>query len=133
MQTKVVVVLFGQFADVESDRILERSKKRLTTARVKGLLLRHPKDCCQKSKLGDKEGEVLKEKTSKASMTKIVSFRQQLFGASSEHEKSNRTLKRRIAAVTFLRGYFNSYSEGTPERSSEARFYDGSNNERRRL
>ena len=75
MQTKVMIALFGLFAEVERDLISERTKEGLAAARAKGRLLGRPKGSLGKSKLDGKEEEIrmLLEKTvSKASIAKIV-------------------------------------------------------------
>jgi DNA invertase Pin-like site-specific DNA recombinase len=75
MQTKVMIALFGLFAEVERDLISQRTKEGLAAARAKGRLLGRPKGSLGKSKLDGKEEEVrmLLEKTvSKASIAKIV-------------------------------------------------------------
>jgi DNA invertase Pin-like site-specific DNA recombinase len=75
MQTKVMITLFGLFAEVERDLISQRTKEGLATARAKGRLLGRPKGALGKSKLDGKEEEIrmLLEKTvSKASIAKIV-------------------------------------------------------------
>ena len=75
MQTKVMVALFGLFAEVERDLISQRTKEGLAAARAKGRLLGRPKGALGKSKLDGKEEEIrmLLEKTvSKASIAKIV-------------------------------------------------------------
>src|SRR3954466_1248439 len=75
MQTKVMVALFGLFAEVERDLISQRTREGLAAARAKGRLLGRPKGSLGRSKLDGKEGEIrmLLEKTvSKASIAKIV-------------------------------------------------------------
>src|SRR3954466_1452638 len=75
MQTKVMITLFGLFAEVERDLISQRTKEGPAAARAKGRLLGRPKGALGKSKLDGKEGEIrmLLEKTvSKASIAKIV-------------------------------------------------------------
>jgi DNA invertase Pin-like site-specific DNA recombinase len=75
MPTKVMITLFGLFAEVERDLISQRTKEGLAAARAKGRLLGRPKGARGKSKLDGKEGEIrlLLEKTvSKASIAKIV-------------------------------------------------------------
>src|SRR3954454_7290457 len=75
MQTKVMIALFGLFAEVERDLISQRTKEGLAAARAKGRLLGRPKGALGKSKLDGREGEIrmLLEKTvSKASIAKIV-------------------------------------------------------------
>jgi len=75
MQTKVMIALFGLFAEVERELISQRTKEGLAAARAKGRLLGRPKGSLGKSKLDGKEEEIrlLVEKTvSKASIAKIV-------------------------------------------------------------
>jgi len=75
MQTKVMVALFGLFAEVERDLISERTKEGLAAARAKGRLLGRPKGSLGSSKLDGKEGEIrmlLEKEVSKASIAKIV-------------------------------------------------------------
>ena len=75
MQTKVMITLFGLFAEVERDLISQRTKEGLAAARAKGRLLGRPKGALGKSKLDGKEEKIrlLVEKTvSKASIAKIV-------------------------------------------------------------
>ena len=75
MQTKVMVALFGLFAEVERDLISERTKEGLAAARAKGRLLGRPKGSVGTSKLDGKEEEIrilLGKQVSKASIAKIV-------------------------------------------------------------
>jgi DNA invertase Pin-like site-specific DNA recombinase len=75
MQTKVMIALFGLFAEVERDLISERTKEGLAAARARGRLLGRPKGSLGKSKLEGKEGEIrmlLEKEVSKASIAKIV-------------------------------------------------------------
>ena len=75
MQTKMMVALFGLFAEVERDLISERTKEGLVAARAKGRLLGRPKGSLGTSKLDGKEGEIrmlLEKQVSKASIAKIV-------------------------------------------------------------
>jgi DNA invertase Pin-like site-specific DNA recombinase len=75
MQTKVMVALFGLFAEVERDLISERTKEGLAAARAKGRLLGRPKGSVGTSKLDGKEEEIrmlLEKQVSKASVAKIV-------------------------------------------------------------
>ena len=58
MQTKVMVALFGLFAEVERDLISERTKEGLAAARAKGRLLGRPKGSVGTSKLDGKEEEI---------------------------------------------------------------------------
>ena len=75
MQTKVMVALFGLFAEVERDLISERTKEGLAAARAQGRLLGRPKGSLGPSKLDGKEEEIrmlLEKEVSKASIAKIV-------------------------------------------------------------
>ena len=75
LQTKVMIALFGLFAEVERDLISERTKEGLAAARAKGRLLGRPKGALGKSKLDGKEEKIrvlLGKKVSKASIAKIL-------------------------------------------------------------
>jgi DNA invertase Pin-like site-specific DNA recombinase len=75
MQTKVMVALFGLFAEVERDLISERTKEGLVAARARGRLLGRPKGSRGRSKLDGKEGEIrmlLEKEVSQASIAKIM-------------------------------------------------------------
>src|SRR5512135_1274044 len=75
LQTKVMIALFGLFAEVERDLISERTKEGLASARAQGRLLGRPKGVLGQSKLDGKEGEIrmlLEKEVSKASVAKIV-------------------------------------------------------------
>jgi len=75
LQTKVMIALFGLFAEVERDLISERTKEGLAAARTKGRLLGRPKGVLGKSKLDGRENEsrlLLGKEVSKAFIAKIV-------------------------------------------------------------
>lgn len=75
LQTKVMIALFGLFAEVERDLISQRTREGLAAARAKGRLLGRPKGALGKSKLDGKEDEIrmlLEKDVSKASIAKIV-------------------------------------------------------------
>ena len=75
MQTKVMVALFGLFAEVERDLISERTKEGLATAKAAGKLLGRPKGKRGKTKLDGKEQdirELLNKNVSIASIAKIM-------------------------------------------------------------
>jgi DNA invertase Pin-like site-specific DNA recombinase len=75
LQTKVMVTLFGLFAEVERDLISERTREGLVAARAKGKLLGRPKGSLGRSKLDGKEKEIqtlLDKRVSKASIAKIM-------------------------------------------------------------
>ena len=74
LKTKVMIALFGLFAEVERDLISERTKEGLAAARKKGALLGRPKGSLGKSRLDGKESEIksfLQKKVSKSSIAKI--------------------------------------------------------------
>jgi DNA invertase Pin-like site-specific DNA recombinase len=75
LQTKVMIALFGLFAEVERDLISERTKEGLAAVRAQGRLLGRPKGSLGRSKLDGKEGEIrmlLEKEVSKASIAKIL-------------------------------------------------------------
>ena len=75
LQTKVMIALFGLFAEVERDLISERTKEGLAAVRAQGRLLGRPKGSLGTSKLDGKEGEIrmlLEKEVSKASIAKIL-------------------------------------------------------------
>ena len=75
IQTKVMITLFGLFAEIERDLIAERTKEGLAAARAQGRLPGRPKGVLGTSKLTGREAEIqsLLDKTvSKASIAKIL-------------------------------------------------------------
>jgi DNA invertase Pin-like site-specific DNA recombinase len=75
LRTKVMITLFGLFAEVERDLISERTKEGLVSARARGRLLGRPKGALGKSRLDGKEEEIrmlLGKRVSKASIAKIM-------------------------------------------------------------
>src|SRR4051812_7428442 len=75
LQTKVMIAMFGLFAEVERDLISERTKEGLVAARARGRLLGRPKGSLGTSKLDGKEGEIrklLEKEVSKRSLSKIM-------------------------------------------------------------
>ena len=75
LRTKVMITLFGLFAEVERDLISERTKEGLAAAKAKGKLLGRPKGALGKSKLDGKEEDIrmlLGKEVSKASIAKIL-------------------------------------------------------------
>jgi DNA invertase Pin-like site-specific DNA recombinase len=74
IQTKVMVTMFGLFAEIERDLISERTKQGLAAAKAKGKIIGRPKGSF-KSRLDGREAEIkdlLKKKVSKASIAKIM-------------------------------------------------------------
>lgn len=75
IQTKVMVAMFGLFAEIERDLISQRTKQGLAAAREKGKLLGRPKGSLGKSKLDGKEEEIqtlLGKGVSMTSLAKIM-------------------------------------------------------------
>ena len=75
IQNKVMVAMFGLFAEIERDLISERTKQGLAAARKKGKLLGRPKGTLGKSKLDGEEEEIkmlLAKSVSKSSIAKIM-------------------------------------------------------------
>jgi len=75
LQTKVMITLFGLFAEIERDLIAERTKEGLAAARAKGRLPGRPKGVLGTSKLTGHEAEIqhlLAKTVSKASIAKIL-------------------------------------------------------------
>ena len=75
LQTKMMIALFGLFAEVERDLISERTKEGLQAAKLQGRLLGRPRGALGQSKLDGKEEEIkklLEKKVSKSSIAKIV-------------------------------------------------------------
>ena len=75
IQSKVMVTLFGLFAEIERDLISERTREGLAAARAKGRLLGRPKGSYSTSKLDGKEVEIqllLGKRIPTASIAKIM-------------------------------------------------------------
>ncbi len=75
LQSKVMVTLFGLFAEIERDLISMRTKEGLAVARASGKRLGRPKGKLGQSKLNGKEEEIqelLNLKVSKSSIAKIT-------------------------------------------------------------
>ena len=75
LQTKVMITLFGLFAEIERDLIAERTKEGLAAARAQGRLPGRPKGVLGTSKLSGREAEIqrlLAKTVSKASIAKIL-------------------------------------------------------------
>ena len=78
LQTKVMIALFGLFAEVERDLISERTKEGLAAARAKGRLLGRPKGALGKSKLDGKEEKIrilLQKQVSKTALHHFINSR----------------------------------------------------------
>ncbi len=81
IQTKVMVTMFGLFAEIERDLISERTKQGLAVARAKGKQIGRPKGTL-KSRLDGKEEEIkslLEKGVSKASIAKIMGISKTAF------------------------------------------------------
>jgi len=75
IQSKVMVTMFGLFAEIERDLISVRTREGLAAARAKGKVLGRPKGSHGASILDGKEDEIkmlLAKKVSKASIAKIL-------------------------------------------------------------
>ena len=75
LRTKVMIALFGLFAEVERDLISERTKEGLAAAKAKGKLLGRLKGALGTSRLDGKEQDIralLGKDVSKASIAKIL-------------------------------------------------------------
>ena len=75
LQTKVMIALFGLFAEVERDLISERTKEGLAAAKAKGKRLGRPKGALGTSRLDGKQQDIralLGKHVSKASIAKIL-------------------------------------------------------------
>jgi DNA invertase Pin-like site-specific DNA recombinase len=75
LQTKVMVTLFGLFAEIERELISMRTKEALAAARAAGKRLGRPKGHLGRSKLNGKEDDIRKLldlRVSKASIAKIT-------------------------------------------------------------
>jgi DNA invertase Pin-like site-specific DNA recombinase len=75
LQSKVMITLFGLFAEIERALIAERTKEGLAAARAQGRLLGRPKGVLGTSKLTGREAEIhslLAKTVSKASIAKIL-------------------------------------------------------------
>ena len=75
LRTKVMIAMFGLFAEVERDLISERTKEGLAAAKAQGKQLGRPKGALGKSKLDGKEEDIrmlLGKEVSKASIAKIL-------------------------------------------------------------
>lgn len=75
LKTKVMVALFGLFAEVERDLISERTKEGVAAARAQGRMPGRPKGALGTSKLDGRDEEIellLKKGVSKAVIAKIM-------------------------------------------------------------
>lgn len=75
MQSKVMVTLFGLFAEIERDLIAERTREGMAAAKAKGHRPGRPKGSRSHSKLDGKEMEIrtlLGKRVPKASIAKIM-------------------------------------------------------------
>jgi len=75
LQTKVMVTMFGLFAEIERELISLRTKEGLAAARARGKQLGRPKGILGKSKLDGREEEIrlfLEKGVSKTAIAKIT-------------------------------------------------------------
>lgn len=84
MQTKVMVAMFGLFAEIERDLISDRTRHALAAAKAQGKILGRPQGSLGKSRLDGKEDEIkmlLAKTVSKSSIAKIMEIsRTALYG-----------------------------------------------------
>ena len=74
MQNKVMITMFGLFAEIERDLISQRTTAALKVAKEKGVLLGRPKGSLSVSKLDGKEEEIkmlLDKQVSRTSIARI--------------------------------------------------------------
>ena len=75
IQTKVMITMFGLFAEIERDLISERTKEGLAAARAKGKIIGRPQGVLGQSKLDVKKDEIqlfLSKGVSKSAIAKIM-------------------------------------------------------------
>ena len=97
LQTKAMIVLFGLFAEIERDLIVERTKEGLAAARTRGKRLGRPKGARGKSKLDGKEDDIrtfLQKGVSKASIARIM----EVSPTTLHHFVRTRKLRARMAS-----------------------------------
>jgi DNA invertase Pin-like site-specific DNA recombinase len=95
IQSKMMVTMFGLFAEIERDLILKRNRDGLQNARDKGKNLGRPKGN-GKSKLDGKEAEIkilLDKNVTKASIAKIMNVSRSNLLYFIDSRALNRTLK----------------------------------------
>jgi len=91
IQSKVMITMFGLFAEIERDLISLRTKEALAAAKAKGKQLGRPKGS-YKSKLDGKESEIrhyLKLGVSKASTARIMGISKTAFYSFLKSRKFN--------------------------------------------
>ena len=114
LRTKVMIALFGLFAEVERDLISERTKEGLAAAKAKGKLLGRPKGALGTSRLDGKEQDIrvmLGKKVSKASLAKILDVSAP---PSTTSSRPARSLRADYNARDGLMLYFNTNMGATP-------------------
>jgi len=75
IKSKMMITMFGLFAEIERDLISQRTREGLVAARAKGLILGRPKGSFGPSRLDGKETEIqmlLGKRVSKSSIAKIM-------------------------------------------------------------
>ena len=97
LRTKVMIALFGLFAEVERDLISERTKEGLAAAKAKGKLLGRPKGALGTSRLDGKEQDILAQQAPLEIDGEILRFAALQLGASVT---AWGPLKRRASART---------------------------------
>ena len=106
LQTKVMITMFGLFAEIERNLISERTKEGVAAAKAKGRLLGRPKGVLGKSKLDGREEEIrllLSKKVSKYPHTRSV-LRESSFSISNPYRILPELLCRFNHGNVILRG-----------------------------
>ena len=93
IQGKVMVTLFGLFAEIERDLISERTREGMAAARAKGRLPGRPKGSRSPSKLDGKEAEIqllLGKKVAKAAIARIMDVSRTTIGPLHQDSQAGR-------------------------------------------
>ena len=121
LRTKVMIAMFGLFAEVERDLISERTKEGLAAAKAKGKQLGRPKGALGKSKLDGKEQDIrmlLGKEVSKASIAKILDVsRSALIPLHRDAQDRARLTRKPAWDSPGLMLYFNTNLGATPDTS----------------
>jgi DNA invertase Pin-like site-specific DNA recombinase len=106
IQTKVMVAMFGLFAEIERDLISQRTKQGLAAAREKGKLLGRPKGSLGKSKLDGKEEEIqnfLAKGVSMASLARIMDVSRSTLYSFIRNRRLERKVKSGSSGISSVR------------------------------
>ena len=117
LRTKVMIALFGLFAEVERDLISERTKEGLAAAKAKGKLLGRPKGALGTSRLDGKEQDIralLGKDVSKTSIAKILDVSRSACLPLHPDRQDRSGLTPRLGPPCML--YFNTNVGATPDK-----------------